>query len=182
MPQQENQQPDEAAEWPVEASEVAGELSARTGWLRVRELEACLGCSRRTIQDLYPRLGSENLARKGRVLYLRASAVITEFYSKRIKATEGETPAGKAAQERLTTIKGDIAALDLAKRRGELVELREVRQCWSTVTGELRALGEKLQRKHGDDAGLMVHECIDRMLVAIDATGGTVDDRSDSGA
>lgn len=154
--------------------EVAGELSARTGWLRLRELEACLAASRRTLSELYPRLGAENITKRGRILWIKAPVIITEYFRTRMRkiADEEDAPGGKAETERWTRIRADIAELELAKRRGDLLESQQVRDGCRIVASEIRTLGDRLQRMFGKDAQRVVDEALDNIDSAIEQLGG----------
>lgn len=168
---------EQTQEWEAPPAPVAGELSPRTGWLRMGEAEACLATSRRTISEIVPKLGHENVVRRSKSLYLRAPALIAEYFRARPHLL-GIEDAAEEQTERWTRLRGDLAEVELARRRGELLDAKEVRNCWQVVVDQIRALGDSAQRRWGEDAQRMVLEAVERIEAAVASTGGTAPSES----
>lgn len=85
------------------------------------------------------------------------------------------------ALERLQTARAGIAELDLAQKRGDLVDRRDFQALLQRVAHIMRGCGDALQRAYGADAQNVLDEGITEVLREIDRHFATYDDDGEQG-
>lgn len=145
-----------------------GQHGRRDVWLNRADMARLFRCTAATFDANERQLAEDaDVRRDGRKTLFNASAIVERaIESARLESIDSEeaellTGPNTPALERLRAAKAHLAELDLAKRRGELVEIAELRGGLTTIANRLRSCLETLQRSYGDEAADLLREAID---------------------
>lgn len=136
------------------------------------ELSAALGCSRRTITRYLRRDGNPGSRADGRYdvtawrTFLRQFGALDEDAEPESEELDGSDPHLRG---KLMAVKIEMAKLELARMRGELVSVESVRQLGAELGGAIRKT-LTVHRLASSLVGLSVGEIEDRLKEAEDET------------
>lgn len=140
------------------------------GWNTRDEIAASLKIQPRRVDELRKLLPQDKQRRVGSKVYIEAAA-ITELWWERKHAArlkrrrdldEGaeddgldEAQQSSPALERLRAANAELAELELARRKGQLVEIEDLRRAMDALTTNARMFGERLRDRYGPEAGAL---------------------------
>lgn len=150
------------------------------GWVSRESLAKMLGLQSRRIDELRKLLPKDAQRRDGRTVLIDAQVATRLWYERqadqarrrRSVSSDGEDlegdPGGKSEElERWRAAKASIEELNLARRRGELVPVVELREAVDHLTTSARQLGENLGRIYGPEAARQVNTWLEAAASAI---------------
>ena len=141
------------------------------GFLTASTAARLLGCSVQNIRTNYlPKLTGDNVL-PGRPVRIRFAALIDLIVERRVEErTRAATPTSddplladgdSPALERYRLAKAKHAELDLEQRKGELIDVGKCRDILAQWASVIRKTGDRLSKRFGLEANLMVSDAID---------------------
>lgn len=152
------------------------------GWNTRDEIAGILKIQPRRVDELRQLLPADKQMRRGARIYIEAAA-ITELWWERKHAArlkrnrrldqeeeseDLEPEAGdSAALERLRAAKAALAELELARRKGQLVEVESLRAAMAALATAARLFGDRLRERYGQEAAAMFNEWLETAAAAV---------------
>ncbi len=147
------------------------------------ELGRMLGIQARRIDELRKLLPKDAQRREGRAVLIDAQVATRTWFERQNAARrrrrreqdpddpddEYEGVAESPAREQLIAAKAAIAELELAKLRGQLIPVVDLREALDTITAAGRQLGENLGRLYGPEAARQVNHWLELMATTVGA-------------
>lgn len=146
-------------------------------WMTRSQIGRLLGISPRQFDDrVRPQMPVDCIKGVGAKLRIYAPAAVQARVEQKIAETaEAVSPSdplmagpGSAALERYRLARAKREELELEVRRGNLVQLEELRQGWSIVAAQLRQAAEGLQRTFGEEAASIVRGAMAEAMTSVE--------------
>lgn len=100
--------------------------------------------------------------------HLDLTALLPSLFEAMLESDDVEAAAGDSpALERLRGYKADMAELELAQKRGRLVDVMEIREKLSAIAAIIRGSGEAMERAGGPAVGAAFSAMIDEVEDAV---------------
>ena len=145
----------------------------------VAELAKFCGVTDQGIRKSYLPFLDDDSIRKGKPMRYRARDVLNLMIERRASSISADAMLddfASPALERWRSHRADLASLDLAERRNELIDRSKNRDTLARWASLVRRMGEQLGRRYGNDASELVNRTLEECGRVVQALGDESDD------